>query len=600
VPLDAFPLTPNAKIDRQALPAPDEARPNLESSYEPPRTEQEATLVAIWEAVLGKERIGIHDSFFELGGDSILSIQVVARANQAGLRLTPKQLFQAPTVAQLAALAGTAQIVQAEQGVVTGPMPLTPIQCQFFEMNLVKPCHWNQSILICVEERLHPAALRGAVAALQTHHDALRLRFAQTDRGWQQVNADIDQEVPLEVVDLSGLNEEEQTRAIESLAGEAQKSLDIVDGPLLRMVYFDLGQDQPGRLLMVVHHLAVDRVSWRILLDDLVLAYRQIAGGQEVQLPPKTTAFRDWARRLADHAQSPALAAETGYWSQLAAGGLPHLPVDEPGGANSEATARSHHLWLDPEATGALIHDVHQTYGTTVDDILLTGLVMAFERWTGRPELLVAMESHGREDASLASAGNGAAAADVTRTVGWFTAIYPVHLAIKPAAGPGEAIKAVKDRLHRVPHHGMGFGLLRYLCQDEVVRRQMAAIPQPQVSYNYLGQFHQELAEREQFGMAPEAVGQERSPEDARPYLLDITASITDGQLHIMWSYSDQAYRAETIWRLAGDYYEALQVLIEHCRSVDAYNYSVSDFPDVDLSEQELHALMAEIGEDDG
>ncbi|RMF29114.1 MAG: amino acid adenylation domain-containing protein, partial [Chloroflexi bacterium] len=289
VVLDAMPLTPSGKVDRRALPAPDQARPDLEGAYVAPRTREEEILAQIWAEVLGVERVGVHDNFFELGGDSILSIQVIARANQAGLRLTPRHLFQAPTVAGLAALAGTGRAVEAEQGIVEGPVPLTPIQHWFFERNLPNPHHWNQAVLLEVHRPLAPALLEQTIGHLLAHHDALRLRFrrrgeegtrrrgdeamrrrgdeAMRERGdeagaWEQVNAGLEDTVPLTWLDLSALPEPARRPAIEATAAQAQASLNLTYGPLLRALYFDLGPDVPDRLLLVIHHLAVDGVSW--------------------------------------------------------------------------------------------------------------------------------------------------------------------------------------------------------------------------------------------------------------------------------------------------------------------------------------------------
>jgi amino acid adenylation domain-containing protein len=290
VTLKALPLTPNGKVDRQALPAPDSVKPELEGRFVAPRTPIEETITKIWAQVLGLERISIYDNFFELGGDSILSIQIVARANQAGLQLTPKQLFESPTVAGLAAVAGTPATIQAQQEPVTGAIPLTPIQHWFFEQKLCEPHHWNQALLLEVRGAITPALLEQAVQHLLGHHDALRLRFTPTESGWQQVNAGLDAvaAVPLSYIDLSGVPAAEQATVLEATASELQASLNLAEGSLMRVALFELGDNQPNRLLLVIHHLAVDGVSWRILLEDLQPVYQQLSQGEAVQLSPKT------------------------------------------------------------------------------------------------------------------------------------------------------------------------------------------------------------------------------------------------------------------------------------------------------------------------
>jgi aryl carrier-like protein len=306
--LEKLPLTPNGKLDRAALPAPDLTRSELFETFEAPCSSLEQQLASIWMEVLGIERVGIHDNFFELGGDSILSIQIVAKANRAGIQLTPKLLFQHQTIAFLAAAAGTVEAVRAEQKPVTGAVPLTPVQQWFFEENFACGHHWNQAVMLEVRQPLEAALLERAFAQLLTHHDALRLRFAPGESGWQQFNAEPGGAVPFEKLDLSNLLRNDQNCAIESKANEVQASLNLSEGPIARAVLFDLGAQQPSRLLIVIHHLAVDGVSWRILLEDLQNACEQLSRGLAISLPPKTTSFKQWAQGLVEYAQSEAFA----------------------------------------------------------------------------------------------------------------------------------------------------------------------------------------------------------------------------------------------------------------------------------------------------
>ncbi|HLL47246.1 MAG TPA: condensation domain-containing protein, partial [Longimicrobiaceae bacterium] len=282
VALEKLPLTPSGKLDRRALPAPGEDDASR-AEHVAPRTDAEAALAGVWRELLRVERVGAHDNFFALGGDSILSIQMVSRAAAAGVRIAPWQVFQHQTLAGLAAVADTAAVVRAEQGEVTGEVPLTPVQRWFFDLALPEPHHWNQALLLEVARPVGPGVLERAVGELLRHHDALRLRFTRDGGGWRQETAAVDGAVPFERVELSGATDAERAAEIERLSARAQASLDLEAGPLLRAVHFDLGADRPGRLLLVVHHLAVDGVSWRILAEDLE---RACAG---VALPPKTT-----------------------------------------------------------------------------------------------------------------------------------------------------------------------------------------------------------------------------------------------------------------------------------------------------------------------
>jgi non-ribosomal peptide synthase protein (TIGR01720 family) len=589
VTLEALPLTPVGKVDRRALPAPDQTRPELESAYVAPRTREEESLADIWAQVLGVEQVGVHDNFFELGGDSILSIQVTARANQAGLQLSARQLFQHPTVARLAAVAGRGAVVQAEQGVVEGPVPLTPIQRWFFEQDLPEPHHWNQAVLLEVRQPLDAALLEEAVEHLVGHHDALRLRFEQGESGWEQVNAGVNERVPFSWVDLSRLPETEQASAIEAHAAALQASLNLEAGPLVRVAYFDLGEGQPDRALMVVHHLAVDGVSWRILLEDLQVAYGQLKEGANVVLPAKTTSFQHWARRLTEYAQSEVVRQELDHWVSLTEEHIVRLPIDFPDGTNTEATVQSVTVSLSVEETQVLLQEVPAAYGTEINDALLTALAQAFAQWTGSATLLVDLEGHGRETLFEG--------VDLSRTVGWFTALFPAVLKLGGPGWPGETLMEVKEHLRRVPNRGIGYGLLRHLSKDEQVVKRLRALPRAEVSFNYLGQFDQVLTETSAFELARESRGPERSLRGRRTHLLSINGGILGGQLRMEWIYSEAMHRRETVEWVAEVFIEALREIIIHCRSSDAVRYTPSDFPDAELSQEDIEGLLVEIGE---
>ncbi len=456
-------------------------------------------------------------------------------------------------------------------------------------MNLPKPRHWNQSVLLEVERPLEAELLKATVKHLLAHHDALRLRFERRESGWEQVNAGIGDEVPFNWVDLSKLSEVEQEPAVETHAMALQASLDLTAGPLLRVAYFNLGTERPDRLLMVVHHLAIDGVSWRILMEDFQTIYGQLNREQTVQLPPKTTSFQYWARRLQEYAQSEAVRAELSCWLVIAQNGVTRLPVDYPAGANTEASARSVRVSLTPEETAALLQEVPTAYGTEINDALLTALAQAAALWTGSRALLVDLEGHGREDILDD--------VDLSRTVGWFTTIYPVSLDLEDADGPGEALKTVKEQLRRVPQRGIGYGLLRYLSEDEKAIKSLQALSQAEVSFNYLGQFDQALSETGPFRLARESRGPERNLRGRRSHLLGINGSITGGQLQLDWTYGENLHRRATIEALAQSFMEALRALIAHCQSPKAVGYTPSDFPDAELDQEDIDALMMEVGE---
>jgi amino acid adenylation domain-containing protein/non-ribosomal peptide synthase protein (TIGR01720 family) len=580
--LDALPLTANGKVDRRALPAPDSARREMEEELVAPGSPAERQLAAIWSEVLGVERVGVHDNFFELGGDSILSIQVIARAQQAGLRLSPRQIFQHQTVAELAAVAGGVEETTEEQGPVTGPVPITPIQRWFFEQELADPQQWNLAVMLELLEEVRPEHLDQVAARLLAHHDALRLRFRREGSGWSQWNAPPDSQVSASTLDLLALPASLRTTALESAAAELQKSLDLANGPLQRFALFRCGPGETDRLLLTFHHLVIDGVSWRILLEDLQTGLRQLARGEEVRFPPKTASYRRWAESLAELDR----AGEAGFWLDPVRHRALPLPGDGLSGANLEGTAHTVKLVLDADETRALLREVPEAFKTRIDDVLLTALARAFFRWTGSRSLLLDLEGHGR--------GDLLPELDLSRTVGWFTAIYPVLLKIE-AGAPEDDLKSVKEQLRTVQAGGVGYPLLRYGRLTE----ELARLPQAQVIFNNLGQLDSVAREDALIRQARESFGPTRSPRAARRHLLEVYASILEGRLELDVEYSASVHREATIRRLAGWFLESLRELIDRCRTAGSEgvrSFTPSDFPEADLDQEDLDLLMEQLG----
>jgi non-ribosomal peptide synthase protein (TIGR01720 family) len=583
ITLDSFPLTPNGKLDRQALLARKSERPELVANYIAPSNPIEKVLVDIWSQVLRLDQVGVHDKFFEVGGDSIRAMQVIAKANQIGLRLTLPQIFQHQTITDLALATTPLTGSVAEQEVITGDVPLTPIQQWFFEQGYAEPHHWNQARLFELRQELDAPLIEKAIQQLEFHHDALRLRFRQEDTGWRQFNAGLEQSVKLDLIDLAGTPEGEQSAAMAVIVAELQASLDLTKGPLVRAAFFDLGTGRPRRLLLIVHHLAVDGISWRILLEDLQTSCEQLQKGEAVKLPAKTTSFRRWAEQLAEHARSTALALERDYWLSFLSAERMLLPVDFSGGENTEASARTVSLSLDVKETRMLLEQVPRAYNTQVNDVLLASLGLALTGWVGQPSVWIDLEGHGRE-----ALFDGA---DLSRTVGWFTTMFPVKLDLRGTVGPGEVLKSVKEQLRGIPRRGIGYGMLRYLRGDEAVATLLRAPPQPEVIFNYLGQFDD--TPTSPFGWLQESMGPAHSPLARRSHLLSINSLVVDGRLRLDWGYSEAVHRRNTIERLARNFMEALLSLINHCSSPSAGAYTPSDFPEAGLDQEELDKLIA-------
>ncbi len=484
--LEQLPLTPNGKLDRKALPAIDGSEQQRE--FVAPSSPLEKALAAIWQDVLNLDSIGLEDNFFELGGDSIVSMQVVSRARQAGIVLNPKSLFQHQTLRSLALVARQGDSHGIDQGLARGAVPLTPVQHWFFERDIPERQHWNQSLLLVPGERLDVVALGSALARLTEHHDSLRLRFIQVNGEWQQAYAEPS------AVSLLWQRQATSVEQLNALCDDAQRSLDLEDGPLLRALLVDMA-DGSQRVLLAIHHLVVDGVSWRVLLDDLQQFYSQLQAGQAIQVPAKTSAYGQWAAHL--HGHLDGFMDSLDYWR--AQGNAPAgngLPCDYPERLLEARDERKVQVRLDAEQTRQLLQQAPKAYRTQVNDLLLTALARTICRWTGQGSTLIQLEGHGREDLF-----DGV---DLTRTVGWFTSLFPVSLS--PAPALSASVKAIKEQLRAVPDKGLGYGVLRYLGEPEV-RAELAALPAPRITFNYLGQFDRQFDDGALFVPSSEGSG---------------------------------------------------------------------------------------------
>jgi amino acid adenylation domain-containing protein/non-ribosomal peptide synthase protein (TIGR01720 family) len=583
VRLEAWPLTPNGKLDVRALPDPAAAA----TCDDPPRTPIEKALAEIWAGVLRRDRINRGDNFFELGGDSIMAIQVASRARRAGVHLMPRQVFESQTIAALALAASAATPPGgAEQGRVEGRSPLTPIQCWFFEQHHPTPWHYNQSLLLAVSPAIDERALHRALQAVLTHHDALRLRFRRTDAGWEQWHGG-ETGIEVERVDLTGRTPQDQDRAQDAIEAERQASLDLERGPLGRALLFDRGGGD-RRLLLILHHLVVDGVSWRVLREDLERAGAQAMAGRTCDLGAKSSSFQQWAAALQRHAASGAMAAEAAYWLAQGAVAVRPLPVDGSSAA-TVAASRTVTVHLTEDETRRLTQDVSAAYRTGVNDVLLCALTEAICAWTGDTRLRVALESHGRQE-------EVGSALDLTRTVGWLTSVYPVVFDRIPSGGPARRLMGIKEQLRGVPTHGIGYGMLRYLGPDARLQRELAAQQAPEILVNYLGQFDHDDARDGVFRVRAAGRGHDAAEGNRRSHRLLIGGGIRDGCLHLHWTYPDGAFRRATIEWVAGSCLSALRDLIAHCGDADAGACTPSDFPLAGLTQAELDTVLGVAG----
>lgn len=583
VMLDTLPLTQNGKVDRRALPAPS-IKPTTTKKIQP-RDHKEAIFAEIWQQILGRDELGIHDNFFDLGGDSISGMQIVSKAHQQGLHLTPTQLFQYQTIAEQAEVATEKPLISTSATPAMGIVPLSPIQQDFFAQNLPNPHHYNQAIMLTVESKIDTSALQSALNTLVQHHDGLRLRFERTSQAiagsWQQQYADpANVSVSLDEIDLT----EKDALSLEETVANFQSSLHLSEGPLFRGVLITLEPSESTentpdkRLLLIAHHLVVDGVSWRILLTDLLTAYQQARSGQAIALPAKTTAFGHWTGHLKNQETAHTFKAEYTYWEETCRPVLP-LPIDKPSEHNTVADTHEVVISLSAEETAEL-----KALRQPVNVVLLTSLAQTLKQWAHSDTLTLDIESHGRHawDDAL----------DLSRTVGWFTAIYPLRLSL-PSMSLPEQLNRVKEQLDQVPNGGVGYGILKSrIGQDSKASVPNEKLESPaQVSFNYLGELTLGTTDIV-IGIAPEPVPSLRDAQGKRQYLLEVIALIQDKQLKIRWRYSQKQYHQKTVEQLSQRFYSNLKSLLIDSSLAKSKRVAPANFSAARVDPAQLSQLM--------
>ncbi|MFE9943147.1 non-ribosomal peptide synthase/polyketide synthase [Bacillus velezensis] len=576
IELDEMPLTSNGKINRKGLPAPDfELQDRAE--YKAPRTKAEEILVSAWESVLGAENVSILDNFFDLGGDSIKSIQVSSRLNQQGYKMEIKDLFQYATIAEL-----SPHIKQnlriADQGEVKGKVSLTPIQHWLFEQITTDQHYYNQAVMLHAPEGFQETQLRQTLQKLAEHHDALRMTFRTTENGCEAQNEEIAQSglYRLEVLNLK--EDPDPGRTIEAKADEIQSSMHLSDGPLMKAGLFQCADGD--HLLIAIHHLIIDGISWRILLEDIVSGYKQAENERVIQLPQKTDSFQLWAKRLSEYAQSETIKQEQEYWTKIEQTEVKPLPKDFHETHTTAKDSETATVEWTKEETELLLKQANRAYHTEINDLLLTSLGLSISHWSGLEQIPIHLEGHGREQIIQDI--------DISRTVGWFTSLYPVVLHAQPGKEISDYIKTTKEGLRQIPHKGIGYGIARYLSGG------MPSKLNPEISFNYLGQFDQDL---QQHGvrLSSYSCGSDSSGNQERPYVLNINGMITEGRLKLTISYSSKQYAKETIMRLSETIQSRLRTIITHCVHKEQSELTPSDILLKGISIDELDQLLIQL-----
>ncbi len=576
--LSELPRLPNGKIDSNSLNIPRKSGiddPN--SGNDRPLTDLENRLVLIWEDVLGFSPVRITDNFFEIGGDSILSIQIVAKARKQGIDLAPNQLFEHQTILELAQFANAGTDTKIEE-TVTGKIPLLPIQHWFFEEHKNAPHHWNQGLLFELPTPLNIDILETSVVHLVRRHDGLRTRF-QAEGRIRSAFIESPEEVDVFTrFDLRQLNSEEFDSAVRRKTLEFQSRFDLSAPNLFRVIHFS-GNNGLSKLVFLANHLIIDTISWQILLDDLQTIYVQLSAGEEISLPPKTASIKDWSIHLEELAASGEFDREIEFWrsqteadDQFPADSDKKLPV-------SAGNLKIRYMEMDGEVTKLLSENRFSPVDLKTDELLVAALVFALERWRGVKQLCIGLEQHGRGFTE----GN----IDLTNTVGWFTSYYPVRLELNDDSNLEARIVAIKEKLRRVPNKGLGYGILRYLKGDT------GLVQKPPVIFNYMGS--KRFLDSKLFGKGTFIYDGAISPESEENTFLAVNLFIEDGKLKIRFSYNKDLYRAESIAELSAHYDSVLRELASNANIGEGRRYTTSDFPDVEIKQADLDNLIDQI-----
>jgi len=575
---DSLPLTGNGKIDRGALAALLGQLTPLPSggTARPAGSPLEEKLLLLWQELLGVSGIGIDDNYFALGGDSIKAITLVSRLQREGLVLVLKDLFAHPTIAELAPRlrqAAPKQTGPKQAGTVeqVTQAPLTPIQARLLEGLTRPPARFNQTVLLKSAVPLDAAALEQALTAVIAHHDSLRLAFTRSAGVWSQSL------VPVPVLRIETIDLRNGPDKLTLHADGIQGELEPASGKLLAAALYRL--EDGDRLLLAVHHLAIDAVSWRVLLGDLTLAYRSLRNNEPVLLPPATS-YLAYAGQLAALDLEP----ERAYWRALAQAGAPLWPgaADNPDIADLEIDAATIERALSPEVTAILTSDGLAIYRTNPEDLLATALLRALHRWGGIERVRLLLEGHGR-DLDLAGL-------DLGRAIGWFTAAFPLDLTLPADRDPGYQIRSIKEQFRATPGGGAGYGLLRWMRSDGEA---LAPAALGAVGFNYLGQVGQAVA-AEGFTWDERSTGRALDPSLPRRHELEFSALVLEGRLRLGVRYGARRQESARIEQLAEAWATEAALLAEHLSNGTATaQVTPSDLTYSAISLDELESLLS-------
>ncbi|EPR07515.1 condensation domain-containing protein, partial [Ruminiclostridium papyrosolvens] len=573
VRLEKMPLSQNGKVDRKALTEP-EGSINTSMEYVEPSCDEEHIMAEIWKKVLGLARVGINDDFFELGGDSIKAIQVVSLLAGEGLTIEVKDILVHRTISKVILNVDNIQRSNDyEQGFIQGSFGFTPVVKWFFSQRFNNPNYFNQSILLELKKYMDIQKLKMAFVKIIEHHDALRVNYSHDRDEFFFNNGEITKDFDIETFNIVGLPPQKQENELIKIGMELKSGFDIKDGLLIKAAIIHL--EDNDKLLITIHHLAVDGVSWRIILEDLFAAYEAIENNREVIMPNKTASLMDWYEKLLSIKDSEKLILEKGFWKKYSDFKF-EFPMDFDTKDWSIASRSLVKGYLDKEKTEKLLNDANKVYNTSVEELLVTAIAKTVKEWTELNEFVIEMENNGRNIEGI----------NISRTVGWFTAIYPLKISIN-SADTGEQIKQIKESIREVPQNGVGYGILKYLTEaDTEIDERMT-----ELRFNYLGRFDKE-SDNDIFSYSHLKTGSETCLTNTMTAKLEINCMVINNMFEIEIFYNEKAYKEETMSDFRDRYLRNLENIISYTVGSDEVYFTPSDFETLDMNQEELDSLF--------
>lgn len=562
--IEDVPLTNSGKLDRRALESLEEKQRGGQIEDFEPTNENEKLMASIWQEVLKLDKVGIYDNFYELGGDSIKAIQIANKCKKKGIVVQIKDLIKAQTIAAVLKNIGEENKPSLkEEGLLKGDVPLHPIQKHFFDTNHHDADHFNQAILLNLSKALSDDNIVSAITLLVETHDSLRLKFESRSNG--------DSPVQSYGSELPRLYKEhlKDLRDVENICNEYQSNLNISKGELVRFVLLKTSDDEfENKLLIVIHHIGIDAVSWRILIEDLAIILDNTLSGTDYNLPAKGTSYRQWVSKLNE--RLPTFENEEFYYWKDILSNYQELYTDfEFKDKTTFEKVRTLESSLSSDLTQQLVYEIPKTYGTELIDILISGLALSLKEMHDNKKAIITLEGHGRE--SLFKD------VDINRTVGWFTSVYPVCLNLKEVDDLRFLMSDIKDNLNSIPNKGLGYNVLRYMSNDVEIRNELS-INYQDIIFNYLGDLSNTLSQKSKsLNAASESTGSRTSMNNYFEHKLAFNLMIVEGKLLVVCDYDSNRFKESTIQKLMDDYIFSLDRIISHCLKVSSQQDNVDD-----------------------